>query len=819
LGQNLILNDNNREHRTQNLEHKTSCMFKNYFKTAWRNFGKNKMHSFINIAGLSIGMAVAILIGLWMYDELSFNKNFQNYDRITQVFQNVTNNGEVQTWQNVPYPLAEELRKNYGSDFKHVVMAVNWGDYHVLTVNDKKIKATGGYFENEMPKMFTLKMLRGSWNSLNDPASILLSESAAKAYFGSEDPINKLIKIDDRPVVKVTGVYKDFPQNSTLKGLNFISTWDFLYNSDEGFRKIEDPWRPNFTTLFVQLNNNADIKKVSAKIKDAKLKKVNPQLAKKKPALFLQPMSNWHLYSEFKNGVNVGGAIQYVRMFGIIGVFVLLLACINFMNLSTARSEKRAKEVGIRKTVGSLRRQLIMQFFSESLLTVAFAFALSLFLVQLTLRFFNEVADKQMFILWSNPFFWLISIGFIFFTALIAGSYPAFYLSSFKPVKVLKGTFKAGRFAAIPRKVLVVLQFTVSVTLIIGTIIVYQQIQFAKNRPVGYTRDGLVSIPINNEIHDHFNAVKDELIQTRTIVSIAESLSPTTGVWNSSSGFSWQGKDPNLSIDFGNVSVSYDYGKTIGWHIKAGRDFSRDFATDTSAFILNEAAVHYMGLKNPVGETMTWWGRPFRVIGVINDMIMESPYDAPRPIIYNLSTESGNVAIIKINPAISAKDALSKIEPVFKKFNPDQPFEYQFVDEDYAKKFGNEERIGKLANFFAILAIAISCLGLFGLTSFVAEQRKKEIGVRKVLGASVFNVWNLLSKDFIMLVIISFLIAVPVSYYFMHNWLQNYQYRTQLSWWIFAAAGIGSLLITVLVVSFQAIKAAIANPVMSLRTE
>ena len=607
------------------------------------------------------------------------------------------------------------------------------------------------------------------------------------------------MKIDDMPVVKVTGVYEDFPRNSTFAGLNFIAPWDFLYNNDKGMKTMEDPWRPNFATLYVQLNDNADINSVSAKIKDAKLKKVNPQLAKKKPALFLQPMSKWHLYSEFKNGVNVGGAIQYVWLFGIIGVFVLLLACINFMNLSTARSEKRAREVGIRKTVGSSRKQLILQFFSESLLTVVFAFALSLLLVQLMLPFFNQVADKQMSVLWTNPFFWLLSIVFIIITALVSGSYPALYLSSFRPVKVLKGTFKAGRYAAIPRKVLVVLQFTVSVTLIIGTIIVYQQIQFAKNRPVGYTREGLISIPtMNSSVHDHFNAVKDELVQTGAVTSVAESGGPTTGIWNSTSGFSWKEKDPNLSIDFGVVSASYDYGKTIGWKIKEGRDFSRDFATDSSAFILNEAAVHFMGLKNPVGERVTWWGQPYTVIGVINDMVMESPYNEARPVIYTLSNEPGSVAIIKINPSANAKDAVSKIEPVFKKFNPEQPFEYKFVDEDYAKKFGDEERIGKLASVFAILAIAISCLGLFGLTSFVAEQRKKEIGLRKVLGASVLNVWNLLSKDFVRLVIISFFISVPLSYYFMHNWLQNYNYRTGLSWWIFAVAGAGSLLITII---------------------
>jgi len=794
-------------------------MIKNYFKTAWRNLGNSKMHSFINIAGLSIGMAVAILIGLWMYDELSFDKNFKNYSRIAQVIQNVTNNGEVQTWRGVPYPLADELRKNYGSDFKHIVMAVSW-DEHLLGYNEKKLKQTGAFFEKGVLEMFSLKMSSGTWQSLNDPASILLSESAAKAWFGNEDAINKMIKIDDRPVVKVTGVYKDFPNNCTFSGLNFISTWDFLYNNDEGLRTMQDPWRPNFVSLFVQLNDNADLAKVSERIKDAKLKRVNPQLQKKKPALFLHPMSDWHLYSEFKNGINTGGAIQYVWMFGIIGAFVLLLACINFMNLSTARSEKRAKEVGIRKTVGSLRSQLIQQFFAESIFTVGFSFLLSLLWVQLCLAFFNEISGKQMSIPWTNPFFWTLSLGFTFFTALVAGSYPAFYLSSFNPVKVLKGTFKAGRFAAIPRKVLVVVQFTVSVTLIIGTIIVYRQIQFAKNRPVGYTREGLLSIPTADSlIHKHINAVKDELMLTGTVASVAESGAPTTSIWGSSSGFSWKGKDPNLSIDFGTARVSDEYGKTIGWHIRDGRDFSKDFSTDTSSVILNEAAVHFMGLQNPVGETITWFDQPFTVIGVIKDMVMESPYADIRPIIYYTSNEPGNFVILKINPNTSAQEALTKIEPVFKKFNPGQPFEYQFTDNEYSKKFGDEERIGKLASFFAILAIIISCLGLFGLTSFVAEQRKKEIGVRKVLGASVFSVWNLLSKDFIGLVIISFLIAVPLAWYAMHKWLQDYSYRINIGWGIFLIAGMIAIAIALITVSFQAIRAAVANPVKSLRTE
>jgi putative ABC transport system permease protein len=794
-------------------------MIKNYLKTAWRNLIRSKGHSFINIAGLSVGMAVAIIIGLWIWDEISFDKFHKNYNRIAQVVQNVTNNGEVQTWRTVPYPLADELRKNYGSDFKSVVLVGGEGD-HILSVGDKKLSQAGAYLEPQAPEMLTLKMLKGQWDGLKDPSSIMLSESSAKAFFGNADPINQLMKIDNTMDVKVTGVYEDLPENSSLNAMAFMSTWDLYYNNSGWVKTVPDPWRPNAFRIYVQLTDQADISKVSLKIRDAKLNKVSKELAKKKPELFLQPMSKWHLYSEFRNGVNAGGRIRYVWMFGLIGAFVLLLACINFMNLSTARSEKRAKEVGIRKAVGSLRAQLIYRFFSESLLMVAFSFLFSLLLAQLLLPFFNGVAGKNMSILWGEPLFWILCAGFSLLTGLIAGSYPAFYLSSFEPVKILKGTFRVGRWAAVPRKVLVILQFTVCVTMIIGTIIVFRQVQYAKNRPMGYDSNGLITLPMaTSDIHQHFNTVKDELVNAGAITDMAEAGSPTTEVWGSSSGFDWKGKDPNLSIDFPRTDVSYDYAKTVGWQFKEGRNFSRDFATDSSALILNEAATRFMGLQNPIGETVKWFGVPYIVVGVVKDMVMQSPYEQVKPTVFYLARDGSSVAILKINPKVSPHEAIAKIETVFKKFNPSQPFYYQFVDEEYARKFGNEERIGKLAGFFALLAIFISCLGLFGMSSFMAEQRIKEIGVRKVLGASVFNVWRLLSKDFVMLIIISFLIATPVSYYFMHNWLQNYQYRSGISWWIFAATGLGAMIITLCTVSFQAIKAAIANPVKSLRTE
>jgi putative ABC transport system permease protein len=499
---------------------------------------------------------------------------------------------------------------------------------------------------------------------------------------------------------------------------------------------------------------------------------------------------------------------------------VLLLACINFMNLSTARSEKRAKEVGIRKAVGSVRMQLIYQFFFESLLVVFFSLMVSLLLVQIALPTFNEVADKQVTIPWTNPVFGSFCLAFVFLTGLIAGSYPAFYLSSFQPIKILKGTFKVGKWASMPRKVLVTIQFTVSITLIIGTIIVFRQIQFAKDRPIGYDNNGLLAVPmVTSEIHKHFDVVKNELLKSGTITDMAESGTLPTETWSSSSTFDWKGKDPNLSIDFSVVDISHDYGKTIGWSFREGRDFSRDFIADSTSLILNEAAVKFMGLTSPVGETIKWYGAPYKIIGVVKNMVIQSPYQEIKPCVFTLANYAGVFTILKINPSISAAEALSKIETVFKKFNPSQPFEYRFVDEDYNQKFANEERIGKLAGFFAVLAIFISCLGIFGLASFVAEQRTKEIGVRKVLGASVVGLWQLLSLDFVILVIISCLIAAPLGYYFLQEWLQKYTFHTDISWWIFVVSSLGALVITLATVSFQAIKAALMNPVKSLRSE
>jgi putative ABC transport system permease protein len=536
-------------------------------------------------------------------------------------------------------------------------------------------------------------------------------------------------------------------------------------------------------------------------------------------------MSKWHLYSSFKNGNRESGPIQFVRLIGTVGAFVLLLACINFINLNTARSEKRAKEVGIRKTIGSRRLQIIIQFFGESLIVVLGAFAISIIIVNLSLASFNKLATKDISIPWSTePLIWFWCLSFIILTSVIAGSYPAFYLSSFRPVKVLKGSNKAGALAALPRKVLVVLQFSISVTIVICTIIVYKQVTFAKNRPVGYTADGLLQVQKRSaDFYGKSDLLRNELMKTGAISSMAESGGKVTGVWQWNGGFTWKGKDAFVDPHFGTLGVTQEYGSTVGWQFIRGRDFSKDLATDSSALIINETAAKLLGLDNPVGEYISWetsWRKlkHYQIIGVIKDMVMDSPYEPIIPTMFRLEKDLSWINL-KINPSLSPNEALPKIEAVFNKLVPSAPFDYKFADLEYANKFAEEERIAKLTGLFSVIAILISFLGLFGLASFVAEQRTKEIGVRKILGASVITIWKMLSKDFVILIMISLGIATPVAYQFMFNWLQGYQYRTGISWWIFIMVGMGAVLITLLTISFQAIKVATHNPAHTLRSE
>jgi len=792
-------------------------MFRNYFKTAFRNLLRNKIYSFINIGGLVVGMAVAMLIGLWMYDELSANKHFKNYDSLCQVIMHQSNEGEISTYWVTPFPMGDELKSKY-SDFKAVAMC-DGGGRHSLENGDKKVMKDGYFIGEDAVNMFSFNILYGSQNPLHDPYSIVLTDETAKILFNTTNAVGKIVKLDNAHDLKVTAVVAKQPKNSSLI-FDCLLPWQLQESIYPDTKNYVNNWGNDSWRTFVQLNDHANIERVNAKIKDVVLNHFTDDkiMQASKPEIELFPMSKWRLYTDFENGKTVGGYIKYVRLFGILGLIVLLIACINFMNLSTARSSKRAKEIGIRKVVGSLRKQLVGQFLSESMLITIIAFILSLFIVFFTFPYFNKLTDKDMSLFISNPLFWSFIIGFTILTGLIAGSYPALYLSSFNPVKVLKGKVNAGKGSALPRKILVVVQFSSSVVLMVGTIIIYQQIQHGKDRPVGYEKNGLISVNYSSVMNKNFDALQNELLATGMIYSMCKSNSPATENWCAQNGWEWKGSKPtDKNAGINTIATEYNFTKTMGIKMIAGRDFSTDYSMDSTAVMLNQAAVKFMKLKNPVGETIKWNGQNRTIVGVVPDLQMESPFQSVSPMIITLLKNWVNSLIVRINPNVSMAKAINVTKPIFEKYNAQ--FEYQFADEEYAKKFNYETLVANLAAIITIIAIFISCLGLFGLASFMAEQRTKEIGVRKVLGASVPAIWQLLSKDFVVLVLIACTIAVPVAWYLMINWLKTYQYKINIGFGVFALVIAASVVITLLTVSFQAIKAALTNPVKSLRTE
>ena len=805
-------------------------MYKNYFKVGMRNIVRNLGYSTINIVGLASGMAVAMIIALWVSDELSYNTYFDNYNRIAQITKAGQYQGKYYQGQKyLPYKLIEELQTNYAQNFKHVIPISGPGGFDaVLSTEEKKLTKTGMYIGEGAPSMFTFDMVYGTWSGLNDLRSLLISESTSKALFGDADPLGQQLKINTNTDVTVTGVFKDFPKNTELFGLQFFQPWNF-YLQDATWI-TQQGWDNHFLYAYAEIADNKTFEEVGANIREAQMKAIrNLDYMKNElqyePEVLLHPMNDWHLYSNYKEGELQNGPVHLVWFIGTVGVFVLLLACINFMNLSTARSQKRAKEVGIRKTVGSVRSQLIAQFFSESFLIVILSFFMAIIAVAISLPWFNEVSGKDMSIPYQEKIFWLSCLAFIGITGFLAGSYPALYLSSFKPVSVLKGVVRHGKLPAISRRVLVTLQFSVSVILIIFTSSIYQQLMFVKERPVGYDREGLIMVRKKSDAFDiKRDVLRAELKKTGVVLDIGESGGNITGTWSHNVGFNWEGKDPAFDASFATLNVSPEFGRTVGWKFIEGRDFSPEIVSDSAAFILNKAAVDYMQIKNPVGKIVRWTNRAwnvdqdFKIIGVIEDMIMNSPFEPVKPAIY-LTYGYERMLLVKISPAVSAAEALPKIQHVFAEVIPDIPFDYKFADQEFAAKFSNEERIGKLAALFTSLAIAISCLGLFGLASFVAEQRNKEIGIRKVLGASVSNLWRMLSQEFVLLVIISCCIAIPLSYYILTKAISSYAYKADLSLWIFLGAAIGALVIALATVSFQAVKAALRNPVRSIRTE
>jgi ABC-type antimicrobial peptide transport system permease subunit len=651
----------------------------------------------------------------------------------------------------------------------------------------------------------------------------MLSQKSAQAIFGNENPIGKIINLNNSTDLKVTGVFENVPNRSSFGDMHYLIPWEFYKTSREWIVDNADNWDNNSFQMFVQLKDGVTMDQADALVRDTK-KKAQPENTHN-PTLHVNAMADWDLRDNYVNGIKSGGRIENVWLFGIIGIFVLILACINFMNLSTARSEKRSLEVGIRKSIGSTRGQLINQFLSESLLVVIISYVVSIAIVFFSLGYFNDLASKNISFPYDQLYFWIISIVFIIITALISGSYPALYLSSFKPIKVLKGTFKIGKLAALPRKILVVTQFTVSIALIIGTLVVMNQIDYTKSRPTGYNNNGIIQIPIfSNAFEGRYEFTREQFLNSGAVIDFASSSSPVTEVWSNTAGYDWDGKPEGFQEDLALTSVSYDYMKTMQMEIIAGRDFSRSFHTDSNAVILNETAVKYMNIKDPIGKYITDSADreaepPMKIIGVVKDAIVQSPYEPVKQHIYPFDNfENSSYYNLRLNPDHTISENLSTIEQVFKTNYPDVPFEYEFIDENFAQKFRSEERVASLAKVFTILAVIISCLGLFGLASYVAEQRTKEIGVRKVLGASITNLWLLLSKDFLILVLISILVAAPLAYYFMGNWVQKFTYRTEIGLSVFIIAGIGAIVLTIVTVSFQAIKAARVNPVKSLKT-
>jgi putative ABC transport system permease protein len=791
-------------------------MFRHNLRIAWRQWRSGISWSLINLGGLTTGLTVALLIGLWVADELSFDHYFPNHARIVKVIVSKPSDAGLVTSDLQPPPLIQELKANHNRFFRH--LAIVFPNFpHALTANQKQITAEGQWAQPEWPVMLSLHMIRGSGDALNDPSSTLIDHSTATALFGKTDPTNQTIRVDNAVDVKVAGVYEDLPANTSFAGTHILLAWNKAAEEMSWFKDAQQDWGGAGFWIFGELNDANDQAPAEKDIRTI----LRDHIKGSKDQLSLYPMDRWHLFSEFHDGKSTTGRIRVVVLFTAIGFFVLLLACINFMNLATARSERRAREVGIRKTLGSLRHQLIIQFLSESIFLAFLALLLAIGLAQLILPFFNRLAEKHLSIPYTNLSFWLTTLSFTLFTGLISGSYPALYLSHFRPTQVLTCRYRSTNTASIARKSLVVFQFTVSVTLIIATATIYRQIEYAKARPVGYNRDGLIAIrKATSDIYSTpYNTLRNDLLWSGAVTDMAETSDAITERPADLRDIRWEGKDPASQPSFTVINMTHDFGPTIQWTISAGRNFSRAFATDSNAILINESAARFIGWKNPIGKTIHFWDRDYHIIGVAKDIVNGSPYQPVTPTLYPLSYYDINYIIIRLNPARTTVANLNAIARIFSKYDPSAPFNPHFPADDYALKFAAEQQVASLSTVFAILAIFISCLGLFGLASYMTERRTKEIGIRKVLGATVTQLITLLSADFLKLILIALTLAIPLSAWTMHQWLQSYPYRANLSPLIFAAAGAGAIGIALLTFSFQALRAALANPVMILRSE
>lgn len=795
-------------------------MFKNYLKSAFRNLRRNKGFAFINIAGLAVGMAAAMLILLWVQNELSTDRFYKKENRIYVMYnRDKDGSGNKWAWSNTPKMLAPTLK----NDYPEVEDAVRYRNVtFLLTQDEKHLNVQGAFADSGFFNLFDFPLKEGSFHQcLGNSYSIVLTEKLAEKFFGNESAIGEKVRIDSANNCTVTAVLKNLP-NNTQFNFEYLLPWSYM----EKIGWSDSSWLNNSVYTYALLKPGALQAAFDAKVKDITVNHTKGTAFPSTTEVFTQPLSKAYLYSKSENGKLTGGPIQTVRLFIVIAAFILLIACINFMNLSTARSEKRAKEVGIRKVIGAQREKLMLQFIGESIMFSFAAFLTALCIVQASLNGFNSLVNKELFIDYTNTWFWLFAACFILLTGILAGSYPAFFLSAFKPVKVLKGTFKNMEAAVNPRKVLVVVQFTFAIVLIISTLIVQKQIQHTLNRDAGYNRNNLIYMFGQGDVNRHFNLIKHDLLNSGAVVSITRCANPITRRWSDSWGYAWPGSvKQDEKTDFVTLGTDAGFVKTIGVTLKAGRDIDiYNYPTDSNAVMLNETAVKSMRLQHPLGtiiKSVDDNARQWHVVGVVKDFIMESPYqkDINPMMIFGPANSNGYVVHLKLNAASNTSANLAKIEKVFKKYNPQYPFEYVFADEAYARKFDDTQRTGKLASLFAALTIFISCLGLFALAAYAAENRTKEIGVRKVLGASVFDITSLMSKDFLKLVIISFVIASPVAWFAMQQWLRDYSYHIVIQWWIFVVAGLLSILIALATIIFHVLKAAIANPVKSLRTE
>jgi ABC-type antimicrobial peptide transport system permease subunit len=786
-------------------------MFRNYFKIAVRNLLRNKGFSIINISGLAIGMASAMLILLWIQNELSVDRSYPKTDRLYILCNRDVFDGKPWAWDNTPKSIAPLLQKDYAG----VEAAARYQNITFLTsVGETHLNSQGAFADSSFISLFDFPLLKGDpKHALDNTYNIVLTETLAKSLFGQQDPMGKTVRIDSNADFTVTGVLKD-PSPVTSFRFGYLLPWSFMTHL--GWND-EQNWGDNSVYTYVLLKPN-----VSQSSFDARIKDVTTSHSNETTKVFTQPMNRSHLYSKSENGEFVADRIKTVRLFGVIAAFILLIACINFMNLSTARSEKRAREVGVRKVVGAYKGFLVAQFIGESILISGLAFIVALLLAQTCLSSFNMLVGKELTIDYGNPRLWLFSIGFVLFTGLLAGSYPAFYLSSFQPVKVLKGTFKKADALVSTRKVLVVLQFSFAIILIICTLIIQQQIRYAQHRDPGYDRHNLVYTFSQGDATKHYDLIRHDLVASGAATVVNKTSGPITRHWSDGWGYSWDGSTKeDKKVDFIQFAVDADFVKTMGATLLAGRDIDvYKYATDSTAVLLNESAVKSMRLKNPIGAEIHRDPEHFHVVGVIRNFILESPYAKDiAPMMIAGPRSFCQVINFKLNPANPLLTDIAKAEKIFKQYNPQYPFEYIFTDEAYAKKFKEEQQVGQLAALFAGLTIFISCLGLFALATYMAENRIREIGVRKVLGASVTSITTLLAKDFVRLVLIAFLIAVPVAWFAMMKWLDGYGYRITIGYSVFALSGGLAVLIAVLTVSYQAIRAALSNPVKSLRSE